>query len=149
MTLLLLSPYSAKANGDFLRFLKNNVQQIEDDEGEKKLLVRPDESKMFETLERNASISTLASKLIPESLFVSLISQYDAFLNRLLRVIYEIKPEILNGSDRNLTFSQLTEMGSIEKARDYIVDKEIDSIMRKSHAEHCKHPTKYIFSGTC
>jgi hypothetical protein len=117
MTMVLISPYNRKANDDFLDFVKNNVEQIEDDEGEKKLLVKPEESKIFETLERNASISTLASKIIPESLFVSLISQYDAFFNRLLRTLYEIKPDILNGSERNLTFSQLTEMGTIDKAR--------------------------------
>lgn len=135
MTMLLLSPYNKKANDDFVHFLKNNVKEIEDDNGKKKILVKADDSKVFETLEKNASISTLASKIIPESLFVSLISQYDAFLNRLLRAIFEIKPEILNSSDRNLTFSQLVEMGTITDAREYIIEKEIDTILRKSHSE--------------
>lgn len=135
MTMLLLQPYNKKANNDFVHFLKNNVKEIEDDNGKKKILVKSDESKVFESLERNASISSLASKIIPESLFVSLISQYDAFLNRLLRAIFEIKPEILNSSDRNLAFSQLVEMGSINDAREYIIEKEIDTVLRKSHSE--------------
>jgi len=135
MTMLLLQPYNQKANNDFRHFLNNNVKEIEDDNGKKKILIKSDESKSFETLERNAAISSLASKIIPDSLFVSLISQYDAFLNRLLRAIFEIKPEILNNSERNLAFSQLVEMGSINDAREYIIEKEIDTVLRKSHSE--------------
>lgn len=144
MTMLLIQPYNKKANDDFSKFLKESVKEIEDDNGKKRLLVKADESKKIETLERNASTSTLANKIIPESLFVSLISQYDAFLTRLLRAIYEIKPDVLNGSDRNLTFSQLVEMETVENARDYIIDKEIDTVLRKSHSEQFDYLEKLI-----
>lgn len=144
MTILLLSPYNKKAIDDFVNFLKNNVKEIEDDNVKKKILINSNDLKLFETLEKNASISSLASKIIPESLFVSLISQYDAFLNRLLRVIFEIKPEILNNSERNLTFSQLVEMETINDAREYIIEKEIDTVLRKSHAEQFDYLEKLI-----
>lgn len=144
MTMLLIQPYNKKANDDFKKFLKESVEEIEDDNGKKRLLVKADESKKFETLERNASTSALAGKIIPESLFVSLISQYDAYLTRLLRAIYEIKPDVLNGSERNLTFSQLVEMETIENAREYIIDKEIDTVLRKSHSEQFDYLEKLI-----
>lgn len=144
MTMLLIQPYNKKANDDFMKFLKDSVEEIEDDKGKKRLLVKADESKKFEALERNASTSALASKIIPESLFVSLISQYDAFLTRLLRAIYEIKPDVLNGSERNLTFSQLVEMETIGNAREYIIDKEIDTVLRKSHSEQFDYLEKLI-----
>ena len=144
MTMLLIQPYNKKANDDFMKFLNENVKEIEDDNGKKRILVKSDESKIFETLERNASTSALASKIIPESLFVSLISQYDAFLTRLLRAIYEIKPDVLNGSERNLTFSQLVEMETIDNAREFIIDKEIDTVLRKSHAEQFDYLEKLI-----
>lgn len=144
MTMLLIRPYNKKANDNFSKFLSENVEEIEDDNGKKRLLVKADESKKFETLERNASTSALASKIIPESLFVSLISQYDAFLTRLLRAIYEIKPDVLNGSERNLTFSQLVEMETVENARDYIIDKEIDTVLRKSHSEQFYYLEKLL-----
>jgi hypothetical protein len=144
MTILLIQPYNKKANVDFMKFLKECVEEIEDDNGKKRLLVKSDESKKFDTLERNSSTSALASKIIIESLFVSLISQYDAFLTRLLRVIYEIKPDLLNGSERNLTFSQLVEMETIENAREYIIDKEIDTVLRKSHSEQFDYLGKLI-----
>ncbi len=135
MTLLLLEPYNKKANDDFVKFLKTNVQEIENDNGEKKLLVKAEESRILDTLENNASISSLAFKIIPESLFVSLISQYDAYLNQLLRLIFQIQPELLNNSERNLTFSQLVDFKTLDEARDYIIEKEIDTVMRKSHSE--------------
>lgn len=144
MTMLLIQPYNKKANDDFVKFLKENVEEIEDDNGKKRILVKADESKQFETLERNASTSSLASKIIPESLFVSLISQYDAFLTRLLKAIYEIKPDVLNGSERNLTFSQLVEMETIENAREFIIDKEIDTVLRKSHSEQFDYLEKLL-----
>jgi hypothetical protein len=144
MTMLLIQPYNKKANDDFVKFLKENVKEIEDDNGKKRILVTAEESKIFETLERNASTSALAGKIIPESLFVSLISQYDAFLTRLLRAIFEIKPDVLNGSERNLTFSQLVEMKTIENARELIIDKEIDTVLRKSHSEQFDYLEKLI-----
>jgi len=144
MTMLLIQPYSIKAADDFMHFLKNNVEEIEDENGTKRMMVKIEESKIFESLENNASISALAGKIIPESLFVSLISQYDAFVNRLLRAVFEIKPELLNGSERNLTFSQLVELKSLEEAREFIIDKEIDTVLRKSHSEQFDYLEKLL-----
>lgn len=144
MTILLLQPYNKKANDDFISFLNKSVKKIEEDDGKKRILVNQDDAKVFETLERNASTSALASKIIPESLFVSLISQYDAFLTRILRAIYEIKPDVLNGSERNLTFSQLVEMETIDNAREFIIDKVVDTVLRKSHSEQFDYLEKLI-----
>lgn len=144
MTILLIRPYNKKANDDFMKFLKENVKEIEDDNGEKRILVKSDESTIFKTLERNASTSALASKIISESLFVSLISQYDAYLSRLLRAIFEIQPNLLNDSDKNLTFSQLVKMETIENAREFIIDKEIETVLRKSHSDQFGYLEKLI-----
>ena len=144
MTILLIQPYNKKTQDKFSDYLKTNAQEIEGDNGEKKIRIKPSEYKLFETIERNASVSSLALKIIPDSLFVSLISQYDAFLTRLLRAIFKIKPVVLNSSERNLTFSQLVEMNSIENARELIIDKEIDSVLRKSHSEQFEYLEKML-----
>ena len=139
MTMLLLEPYHKKANEKFVKFIENNVEEIEDEDGEKGLAVKYEEVKIFENLSKNSEISALAFKIIPESLFVSLISQFDAFLNRLFRALFDIRPEYLNNSDKNLSFSQLVEFSSIEKAREYIIEKEIETILRKSHTDHFEY----------
>ncbi|QXP60869.1 hypothetical protein [Olleya sp. HaHaR_3_96] len=144
MTMLLLDPYQKKAIEKFQNFLKNNVNEFEDEDGKKSISIKHEESKIFETLSKNFEISELASKIIPESLFVSLISQYDAFLNKLLRELFKIRPEYINQSERELTFSELVKFESIEDAKEYIIEKEIESILRKNHIEQFDYLEKKI-----
>lgn len=125
MVMLQLQPHQKKAKKDFQDFFKNKVQEIEDEDGEKSISVKYEDAKVFDQLSKNALISNLASKILPESLFVSLISQYDAFTNSLLKILFEIRPEYINNSERELTFSQLIEFDSIDKAREYIIEKEV------------------------
>lgn len=139
MAMLLVLPHSKKAIKKFTTFLKENTKQ-----GEDGLLVKADESRMFENLENSASISLLALKIIPQSLFVSLISQYDAFLNRLLRIIFEINPGILNSSEKNINFSQLVEYKNINEARNFVIEKEIDCVLRGSHTEQFEYLEKIL-----
>ena len=136
MVVLLLQPYNKKANLKFQEFIENNTDEIEDEDGKKGINVKPEEVRIFEQLSKISITSNLAMKIIPESLFVSLISQYDAYLNDLLKILFEIRPEYINNSEKELTFSQLTKFDSIESAREYVVEKEVDTVLRKSHSEH-------------
>jgi hypothetical protein len=63
-----------------------------------------------------------------------MVSQYDAFLSRLIATILYMKPEILSSSERKLTFSELIQFSSIENARSYIIEKEIEGVMRENHS---------------
>lgn len=139
MVSFLLEPYQKKAREEFQKYVKENVEEIEDENGQKSIAVPTDETKIFERLAKNSSTSMLASKIIPESLFVALISQYDAFLNRLLKILFEIRPEYINNSERELTYSQLVEFQSLDDAREYIVEKEIETVLRKSHSEQFEY----------
>lgn len=136
MTMLLIGPYQKKAHDKLVKFMDENVEEIENEEGVKSIAIKYEDSKVFDQLSKNSEISILASKIIPESLFVSLISQFDSFLNQLLRILFEIRPEYINNSERNLTFSELIELNSIENAREFIIEKEVESVLRKSHSEH-------------
>ena len=136
MTMLLIGPYQKKAHDKLVKFMDENVEEIENEEGVKSIAIKYEDSKVFDQLSKNSEISILASKIIPESLFVSLISQFDSFLNQLLRILFEIRPEYINNSERNLTFSELIELNSIENAREFMIEKEVESVLRKSHSEH-------------
>jgi hypothetical protein len=136
MTMLLIGPYQKKAHDKLVKFMDENVEEIENEEGVKSIAIKYEDFKVFDQLSKNSEISILASKIIPESLFVSLISQFDSFLNQLLRILFEIRPEYINNSERNLTFSELIELNSIENAREFMIEKEVESVLRKSHSEH-------------
>ncbi len=48
---------------------------------------------------------------------------------------FGIKPELLKSSDRELTFSQLSDFGSIEEAKEYLLEKEVETLLRRNHSE--------------
>ena len=89
-------------------------------------------------LDKKAQNSFLAERLIQRNFIVSLVSQFDAYIGSLIRKIFLIKPELLNGSERNLTFSKLSEYSSIDEAKEYIIEKEIESVLRDSHYNQFK-----------
>lgn len=72
---------------------------------------------------------------IPRSFFVALVSQYDAYLGNLMKEVFSAVPGLLDNSERSLTFSELSGFGSIEVAREYVLEKEVETLLRKSHSE--------------
>lgn len=80
----------------------------------------------------------LAQTLVPRSLFVTLVSQYDAFLGRLLKTILVGRIELLNASEKTITFAAATAFNSIEAIRDHVIEKEIEGVLRTSHTDHFK-----------
>jgi hypothetical protein len=115
-------------------FEKENIIHHEID-GKKILLVKADCIQQFEILRKRYKIFGLSFKTIPRSYIMALISQYDAFLGKLIKAIFLIKPELLNASEKILTFAQLVEFGSLNNAKEFIIEKEIESVLRKSHPE--------------
>jgi hypothetical protein len=103
------------------------------------LLLIPEESinqfiKLAETLET----SRIAYEYLPNNFIVSFVSQYDAFIGCLIKTMFLVKPELLNGSEKNILFSELVEFENIIEARDFIIEKEIESVIRESHLKQFK-----------
>lgn len=115
-------------------FEKDNIEH--EINGQQGFFIKTDA--FSEYLEINKQIRNygLAVKNVPNSLLVSLVSQYDAFLGKLLKIILLTKPELLNSSEKAFTLAQLVEFGSVSDARNYILEKEVEGVIRKSHAEH-------------
>jgi hypothetical protein len=72
---------------------------------------------------------------LPEVMTIGLVSSYDAFLGQLLRATIRKHEEIIFTSDRTIKFSELSQFSSIEEARDALIDREIESVLRLSHHE--------------
>lgn len=73
---------------------------------------------------------------LPEAMIIGLVSVFDAFLSQLLRAVFNLHPEIVLTSEREIKFSDLVKFKSIEDARRAIIDREIDAVLRMSHDEH-------------
>lgn len=95
-----------------------------------------DQIPKIEHLRKELLSSSLAVRNVPITFIVSLVSQFDAYLGDILRTLFYMKPEILSSSQKGLTFSDLVSFSSIEAARDSIIEREIESVIRESHAAH-------------
>jgi len=89
-------------------------------------------------LRRKLDNTTLAAQLVPRNFIVSLVSEYDTFLGHIIRAIFYLKPEMLNASEKNLSFSKLLELENVESAREFIIEKEIETVLRDSHTQQIK-----------
>lgn len=115
------------------KFEKENTHP--DDTDENAMWIKDGAFQEFLELNKQIRNYGIALRIIPRSLIVSLISLYDAFLGELLKKIFLIKPDMLNASEKPLTLAQLIEFGSVESAKDFVLEKEVESVLRKSHAE--------------
>jgi hypothetical protein len=76
---------------------------------------------------------------LPEIMLIGLVSAYDAFLAKLLRVIFLRNEAIILTSDKAIKFSELSEFKSIEEARHVLIDREIESISQNYKIEASWH----------
>lgn len=86
---------------------------------------------------KNARAET-AVELLPRTFLVSFVSVYDAYLGRLIKTLLETRPEILESSERQLSYKQLAQFDSIDTARSRIIESEVESILRQSHSDQFK-----------
>lgn len=124
-----------KAGKEYEEFLIKHGEFIEEKDHSKLYRVPLEHGSQLTLLRRNHESTQGGSRIIPRTLVVSLVSHYDYFLGKLLQHLFVLKPEMLNAVDRNLSFTELTEFSSIEAAREYVVEKEIEGVLRRSHPD--------------
>lgn len=125
---------SLKKSGDaFEQFLEAKGVNTTKEDGKPSYQITPDSVSAFEKHIKDLTASSLAVKKVPQIFFCALIHQYDAYLGKLLRVAFFVKPELLNASQRQLSFEELMKLNSIDAAREYLIEKEIESVIRESH----------------
>lgn len=91
--------------------------------------------KEFKKLKKTMYNITRAKSIIPRTFIVSVVSEYDAFVGRMTKVMYYLNPEKLNNSDRKFSFSELMGFESIGDAKAFMIEKEVETLLRKSHKE--------------
>jgi hypothetical protein len=122
------------------KYIKDNdiTEEEDSDISKRKLIIPADKFKGFEELNEKVSTTNVAFNLLPINFVVSFVSQYDAYLGSLIKTMFVSKPEFLNSSEKNILFSELIKFQSIEEAREFIVEKEVESVLRESHLKQFK-----------
>ena len=132
-TVTMVASKLTKAHGDYLE----KYGEITEQDDEKKVYSVPVErqGRVKRLREQSSSLRT-SIQLIPRNFLVSYVSEFDCFLGSLLRVLYTNKPDLLNDSSRQITYVDLLSFDSLDDAKEQVLEKEIESILRKSHSEH-------------
>jgi hypothetical protein len=127
-------------NDDFDKFIDDHAyDKVFDEHGElKEFGVPQDYAGRYRLLKRSRHHAAIFADLLPKMTLVSLVSLFDAYLARLLRTMFIVKPEIINASEKHIKFSDLIEFESFDDARDSIIGMEIEGILRESHADQFK-----------
>lgn len=116
-------------------FIKSKGKHKKIVDGMMQFTLTDKDSRVFERMDEEVESLALARRNVPIALFVALVSQYDAYLSNLLSAIFYIKPELLNTSQKQFTFSELVSFDSFDAAKNHIIEKEIETVLRSSHSE--------------
>lgn len=117
-------------------FLEKNCQPI--DSTKAQFNIEPEQFLEFNRLSARIRKMEAALTIVPQTFVVALVSQYDSFLGGLLRCLYRKRPELLNHSEKKLTYSEICEFADLEHAKEAILETEIESLLRKSHPDQFK-----------
>lgn len=134
MSLRVTATVQDKLTESISRFLDKHAKLISETEQEFAYSIDRQYLK-FTNLKRQRDNADLTLSILPESFLISLAAQFDAYLARLLRVIFPEKPELLAGAEHGIDFSLLQSFKSIDEAREHVLTREIDRILSLSYAE--------------
>ncbi len=135
-SLMMMAQFSRQlANAKKGKFLQENGELIDESDDKKKYSLKIEHQRLAGRLDKKVTKAKTAFDILPGKFLVSFVSEYDAFLGELVKSIFRIKPELLDGSERSISLSDLKQIGSVEAAYEHILEKEVESLLRKSHAE--------------
>lgn len=70
---------------------------------------------------------------LPEIATIGLISVFDAHLSKLLKTVFRLRSDMVFTSDREIKYSDLAKFESLDEAREHIIEKDAETIIRHSH----------------
>lgn len=117
------------------KFLDENAEKIEEDDETTSYKLDFKISRASSRLGRRSDRAKTVLDLLPRNFVVSFVSEYDSFLGQLITKILRFKPEIIDSKDKSISLSDLVNLGSVDAAKDKIFAKEVESILRSSHAD--------------
>jgi hypothetical protein len=101
----------------------------------KQLVEGMTEDKANQIIQLTADLPRLTlhqAELLYRSSFVMLVSYFDFLLSDLIHYFYRKYPESLSGKELPLTLKELTELGSVDDAVDFVINKEADNVLYDS-----------------
>jgi len=116
-------------------FLDEKAEKIEEDDDSTSYKLDFKDVRRSSRLGLRSDRAKTVLELLPRNFVVSYVSEYDSYLGQLITQILNFKPEIIDSKDKNISLSDLVSLGSVEAAREQIIAKEVESLLRSSHSD--------------
>jgi hypothetical protein len=135
LTMMVVAATFKHADEQYRKYVEDSNLKTTNKGGRTVVHVPIEHQHRYHKLANRRDLCGIASSNIPRVFLVSLVSHFDSLLGGLLRAIFYLRAELLNASERLLTFKELSEFGTLADAREFVVEKEIETAIRKSHLE--------------
>jgi hypothetical protein len=132
---LMLDANHQIAAGEASKFFKKHGTKTGDGEHNAIYSITQDHIQEARQLVQREERARTARQTVPRSLVVAMVSEFDAFLSGLVRLLFIHKPDLLATSDRQFSYKELCDFGGLEQVRDALIEKELEVLLRKSHTE--------------
>lgn len=107
-----------------------NVLKGRGSKGIKTKLTKKQVIRIMHDLENLTPLSRPQIELLYKSSFVMLVSYFEFLVSDLIHYFYQAYPESLSGKERSITLKELKLCDDLSEAVNYVVDKEVDSVLR-------------------
>lgn len=115
---VMLRQQNISATKSFNDLVKDYTSQ---DENGENINIPSEKKREFKKLLQKKTRAEKASKLIPPSYIISLISIFDSFLAGLVRCVYNLKQELLLESNKTFTYREIKEYESPKEVKKAII----------------------------
>lgn len=97
--------------------------------------ISPQQSKKLKPIIRKVRRAEQSAIIFPQSMLVSIVSQYDYLVGQLVQFIYNVNPNALNESGSQISYKELFAYSSLDAVREQFIQDKVETILRKSHEE--------------
>lgn len=128
-----VSVVTVACSKDALDFLEARGMKIPQSATDPPLQLDQEDRLEFDRLISRVHKTQAGAAIIPEHFVVALVSQYDAFLGELLRILYRAKPDRMRESKKTFTYAELHDFADINAIKEHMLEKRIEKVLRSNH----------------
>jgi hypothetical protein len=126
-------------------FIKEHGKDVEiENSGNTKFRLEYDKTRRFERMNKSHRRVLNSMIIIPEISVVNLICSFDGYLADLLRDLFKDKIELASLSSKNIVYSELIAIGSIEGVRQRLIEIEVENVLRDGWDGQSEYFSKLI-----
>ncbi len=127
-----------------MKFIKEKCTNIKENDNGMQFALPLVYLKKFKILQDNEDKYDRAFSIINKSVIVTLVSQFDKYISDTIKFMLTLKPNLLNDSCKQISYTELIKYKTIEEYQSAIINEEIDAVMRGSHIKQLEWISKKI-----